>query len=1050
MKNSAMRFRAGFIGVFAAACLAGPVAAQQGSAPASLGAIIGKIQNLESNRDPKCAATANRLEDFIYGTPLANEARYAKIELQKLLIEGIWRDASARAVAAKRENVTTDDLAPAMRKVATLQSGAGGAIVYRTPGGTAVEISARDFEHYASVAYAMRAVLAVEQEQLLSAGARLLPLAPAAIGDLEYFLNVVTLASLQQADRAARLADEPELGAARLKAAWADLAPAAEPSPPKLAASSTPADGQAPAKTDFTVIRSIIEQKIASYAAYNNISQPVFLRNLQVYFARYRWPSDPAQATDFRDTFNSSMVAFVVDVLRQSEARARAAGHVFLRVDDVEPVVESFVPFQVNEYEDVIFFPRLGARKVVLESYDVDAFRDSGIHWRYLRAALDRLGAEVGLEPDPFAAEMIVEGVAQFGVLVLRMAGQIAKQAGADHLHVDHIASAFKDIQARIGENSRTPAPAKGTDTLGSSAQATVAAPGEAFFTEVTAGSGIAFEHRTADWLSRLLRSYLKTGKDTATLSIPPAFGGGGVAAEDIDGDGDADLLLVGGLGNALYLNQGDGRFEDVTRAAGLALLRPDGSHGEPRQPIIADFDNDGRQDILITYVGDGHRFYKGLGKARFEDVTSQAGLGGQGLVGGPAVAFDYDRDGLLDLYIGYFGNYLEGALPTLSRRNVNGTANKLFRNLGGLRFLDVSADSGVENTGWAQAAAHTDLDGDGLQDLIVGNDFGINSYYRNLGDGTFEDLAPRLGTDKPSFTMNVGIADLNRDDYPDIYISNIVTMVKDDKYTLPSKDTPMHLTPETMARMRVVEANDLFTSVAKGGALDSYQLSDAVGRGQNSTGWAWDADFFDFDLDGDDDLYVLNGMNEYAVYSDTPYYTSVHDTKAEVTLPVAARESNVFFVNESGKLQNRSAESGAAHLGNSRSAAYFDLEGDGDLDIVVNNYHGPALLYRNEMGDGKRNWLKVKLVGNPEKGSNRDAIGARLILRADGLKVWREVHGTIGYLSVHPREQHFGLGEVAEGRLSVIWPNGEREELGPLEANNRYVVVQGLGVVAR
>ncbi len=519
------------------------------------------------------------------------------------------------------------------------------------------------------------------------------------------------------------------------------------------------------------------------------------------------------------------------------------------------------------------------------------------------------------------------------------------------------------------------------------------------------------------------------------------------MAAEDINNDGHPDVLLVGGLGNALYLNRGDGTFRDVTSQAGLTFRRPDGHYGEPRQPVIADFDNDGLEDIFITYVNDDHRLYRGLGGRRFEDVSAQSGLGGSGLAGGPAVAFDYDRDGLLDLYIGYFGDYVHGILPTLSRRNTNGLPNKLFRNLGSFRFQDVTAGSGVDNTGWAQAASHTDLDGDGWQDLIVGNDFGVNSYYRNLGNGKFEDIASKLGTDKPSFTMNVGIADLNRDLFPDIYISNIVTMVKDDKYTFPSADTPLQFDPASMARMRVVEANDLFTSVAKGPALERYVLSDAVARGFSSTGWAWDADFFDFDNDGDDDLYVLNGMNEYSVYSDTPYYTAVHDKKMEITLPVAQRESNVFFVNESGKLRNRSASSGADLLGNSRSAAYLDIEGDGDLDIIVNNYQGPAVLYRNNLAATKRNWLKVRLVGDPARGSNRDAIGARLLLRTEsGLQVWREVHGTIGYLSVHPREQHFGLGESTGGRLTITWPNGDSEEVGPLVANRRYMIVQGQG----
>ncbi|MCP5053357.1 MAG: VCBS repeat-containing protein, partial [bacterium] len=212
----------------------------------------------------------------------------------------------------------------------------------------------------------------------------------------------------------------------------------------------------------------------------------------------------------------------------------------------------------------------------------------------------------------------------------------------------------------------------------------------------------------------------------------------------DLNGDGIQDVLLLSGSGNALYLGDGKGRFRDITREAGIVFQRQDGHFGEPRQPLIADFDNDGLQDILITYVNDSHKLYKNLGKAKFKDVSFASGLGGKNLVGGPATTFDYDKDGLLDIYIGYFGNYLEGTLPTLTRKNLNALPNKLFKNLGNMKFKDVTQKSGVGNTGWGQAVAHTDFDLDGWQDLIVGNDFGVNEYYRNRGDGTFETVADK------------------------------------------------------------------------------------------------------------------------------------------------------------------------------------------------------------------------------------------------------------------------------------------------------------------
>ena len=293
--------------------------------------------------------------------------------------------------------------------------------------------------------------------------------------------------------------------------------------------------------------------------------------------------------------------------------------------------------------------------------------------------------------------------------------------------------------------------------------------------------------------------------------------------------------------------NDGEGHFEDVTRAAGLDFQRPDGGAGEARQPLIADLDNDGRQDLLITYANDRHRVYRNLGDGRFEDVSERAGLGGAGLVGGPATVFDFDGDGLLDVYLGYFGDYLHGAIPTFERDNRNALPNRLFRNLGGLRFRDVTGGSGTGDAGWTQAVSHADLDGDGRQDLIVANDYGRNALLRNLGEGRFRNVAPELGVDTAFHSMNVGVADLNADAHPDIYVSNIATLVKDDKYAFPDVDTPLHFDLRAMAGMLVKESDVLWLSSVVDGRLDAYLPSIDVERGETSTGWAWDAEFFDF-----------------------------------------------------------------------------------------------------------------------------------------------------------------------------------------------------------
>ena len=985
--------------------------------------IIEEIGELEGVRDPKCYATASRLEDFIYGTPLESETRFEKIALQKAWIRSVWTKASA----GNPKEITADTLRPVLQAAVPYTLMPDGSYIVRD-----TVITARDKRQYGSVAYALRAILAVQQDALVD-GATLAPLNAEAVELFKEAIDLTTLAALQRADRDSRKANHDRMQPAVLRAAWKGVAGDA----PAVQVAANPKN------QNFATIKAIIAEKLAAFEKYNMLSQAVFLRNLQVYMARHLWPSDPSEGEKFRDQFNATMIAWTNDVYLEAEKHAKKNGHALIRVDDVHAALQTFQPHEANQFEDIIYFPHLPkSERVVIEAYDLDSFRDPGMHWLYLSEALNAPAFKGTIEPDPFAAELLTEGAAQEAVLILRVAGQIASSEGKERLELAHLGKSVQRIQSLLDKHASIPAKKKAPEKIASASGAAAPAAGK-FFTDVTETSGIAFEHRLSDWLARFIRGYTVVENGAVRLAVPPTFGGSGAAAEDIDNDGDTDVLLLGGAGNALYLNDGKGKFTDVTESAGVAWKRADGTAGEPRQPIVADFDNDGLQDILITYVDDAHRVYRNVGNAKFEDVTTRTNLGGKGLIGGPATALDFDRDGLLDVFIGNFGDYLKGEVPTLSRRNSNALPDKLFRNKGNFVFEDVSAGSGVENTGWAQSVGHLDFDGDGWEDILCGNDFGVNAWYRNLGNGKFEDVSAKLGTDKPSYTMNVGITDLNRDGRPDVYISNIVTMDKDEKYVLPDTETRMKFNPAKMANMRVVEANDMW--VSNGGA---YEQSKAVGRGMQSTGWAWDADFFDYDNDGDDDLYVVNGMNEYSVYSSVnPYLTDASGKPSTAILPVASKEVPVFFVNTNGMLQEQTAKSGADPAGNARSVAYFDADADGDLDMVVNNFNTPAIVYRNNAAGN--HWLKLRLVGDPAKKVTRDAIGAKITVDTPSQKgIWREVFSTIGYLSVHPKEQHVGLGKDTKADVTITWPNGEKETFRALKADRIHRIVQGQGVV--
>ncbi|HYM59774.1 MAG TPA: CRTAC1 family protein [Thermoanaerobaculia bacterium] len=1042
-----MSLRVPFLAGLALVVLSPSLPAQQTPAT-SVPAIVDEIGKLENVRDPKCYATAARLEDFIYGTTLQTETRFEKIGLQKKLIRGLWERASDAATAAGKSQVDAATLGPVIQAtVPYIQLPNGGDWVVHPDDAHKTIVTSRDKRQYGNVAYALRAILAVQQDVLLDSSVRLAPLAPDAVALMKEAIDLATLAALQDADRESRRLGREFVGPDLLKKGWNAIVPA-EPPTAAAKATKTPAmPAAAPASLEkFFTIKSIIGEKLTAYAVYNDIAMPVFLRNVQVYFARHLWPTDPEEGKIFKDQFTEAMVAWTRDMMLAAEKNAKKAGHPFLRVEDVNVALQLFEPHELNEFEDCIYFPRLPHNEqVYIEAYDLDAFRDPGVHWMYLSEVINDPKYPGKLEPDPFAAELITEGAAQFGVLVLRVAGTIASQEGTQRLDHKQLAAALKVVQEKLDKNASLPPPKKPVSRIVSSTVAGTPAKGK-YFTDVTAEAGIQFEHRLSDWLARMIRSYTIVEDNKAQLAIAPAFGGSGIAAEDVDNDGNVDVLLLGGGGIKLYLNEGNGHFRDATAESGLVWKRPDGTFGEPRQPIIADFDNDGLQDILITYVDDDHRLFRNLGHGHFQDVTESCGLGGKGLVGGPATAIDFDGDGLLDLYIGYFGDYIHGTLPTLSRYNDNALPNKLFRNKGNFKFEDVTEGSGVDNRGWTQAVGHADIDGDGREDLICGNDFGVNAYYRNLGNGKFENVAHQLGLDKASFTMNIGITDLNRDGFPDFYISNIVTMNKDEKYVLPDTKMRMKFDPKKLATMRVVEANDLFTSNAVNGKLESYTHSDAVGRGMSSTGWSWGANFFDFDNDGDDDLYLVNGMNEYAVYSSiNPYLSDSSGQSRNVIMPVADKERAVFFVNTNGRLEEQSAASGADALGNARGVAYFDYDNDGDLDMIVNNFDGPAVLYRNNSEKNGNHWLKIRLEGNPAKGVTRDAIGARIIVdTAHNKGLWREVFSTVGYLTSNPKEQHFGLGKDTSADVTVIWPGGERQHFAGLAVDRAWHIAQG------
>ena len=1012
--------------------------------------IIDEIFKLESRNDPKCYATASRLEDFMFGTPLSFEARSTKNLLQINLMRSLWRLASQYADKQPDGPLTSRDIERASGALFTTVINEGEHYELNFPDRQIIVINEVDKRQYSSVAYSLRALLAVQQDLLISPlSPPLRPLSPSAITSLQDTTDLYTLSVLKVTDEMARRRNERQISAKLLTQVWSDLN--------RRVIDSTASDQvhvrtarQSEARTEYnddlsSLTNEIIDQKVAAYAEYNAISNPLFVRNLQVYFAKRRWPSDTEEGTRLRQAFTEALIAKAGELYAGAQAQAARAGEPLIRDIYVQEYAQSVLPHSANQYEDIIFFPALQRPdQITIESYDIDAFRDSGLHWRYLQFSLNDYET-VQLQADPFALELLTENIAHWGVLILRVAGQISIENGRERLASKDIPAAMLAIAALNQKNKAEPV-SRPIDKIANAVKSSSPSnwsEQDVYFEEITNVSGIRFAHKTSDWLSRQLRTYLHKDEQTGLITIPPAFGGSGAAAGDIDNDGDQDLLLLSGLGNGLFINDGAGNFTEEAKPRGIYWRREDGRAGEPRQPLIADIDNDGHQDVIITYVNDSHRVYRNRGDGTFEDMTTQAELGGVGLVGGPATLLDVNNDGLLDIYVTYFGNYLEGILPTLARRNTNGLANQLFVNKGSFEFENFTHQTGLGDEGWGQAVTHTDFSGDGLQDIIAGNDFGVNGYYRNNGDGTFTDVSNKLGTDKPSYTMGIGISDLNRDDLPDVYISNIVTMNKDQKYVLPSDETTAVFDPESLANLRVIEANDLFLSrQSESALLSNYEMSDAVQRGYAETGWSWGAEFFDADHDGDDDLYVLNGMNEYHLYSsENPYYTDpFSDENKNVYMPVSQKEHNVFFRNEGGSLNTYTDEAGLGEFSNARALLTVDIDDDGDLDLVINNYHGPARVFQNQSAAGLS--TLIRLQGDPASGVNSDAIGAQVTAHMkDGSKIWRELRSSGGYMSAQPKKLHFGQPARDIDRLVVTWPNAEKTIVkGPFSESTIFI----------
>jgi len=536
-------------------------------------------------------------------------------------------------------------------------------------------------------------------------------------------------------------------------------------------------------------------------------------------------------------------------------------------------------------------------------------------------------------------------------------------------------------------------------------------------FTDVTAQAGIDFVHESGARGEKLL----------------PETMGGGVAFLDYDVDGDQDLLLVNSdiwpwdrspgekrPTMALYRNEGSGRFEDVTEEAGLA--RP--IYG--MAPAVGDMDNDGDPDLFITAVGPNLLLRNDGG--RFVEVTDEAGVGGEDDAWSTAAAWlDVDGDGLLDLVV---TNYVvwsreidlkQGFSLTGEGRSYGpplsfeGERPYLYRNLGDGTFEETAEHAGlvVRNQTTGEPAAKSlgiapvDLNGDGHLDMVIANDTVRNFAFINRGDGTFDEQGVELGIAFDSYgkargAMGIDTTSLWEGEDLTIAIGNFAN-----------------------------EMSALYTAEQPGSVFSDDAITAGIGPATRLA-LTFGVIFFDADLDGRQDLLQANGHVENEIQA--------------VQRSQRYRQSAQLFWNTGGAggpvfaLLPEEAVGDLTRPIVGRGAAYADVDGDGDLDVVLTQTGGPALLLRNDQALGG-NWVRVRLIG---RSSNRDAIGAVLRARVGGGTLLRRVMPTRSYLSQVERVVTFGLGEAARiDELEITWPDGSTQTVGELGAGVVHEIIE-------
>ena len=523
-------------------------------------------------------------------------------------------------------------------------------------------------------------------------------------------------------------------------------------------------------------------------------------------------------------------------------------------------------------------------------------------------------------------------------------------------------------------------------------------------FTDTTAQAGIRFSHNSGAAGKRYLPESL----------------GAGCAFVDLDGDGWADAILINGKDftpggrkslPTLYRNNRNGTFTDITRGSGLDVEM----YG--MGIAVADYDNDGLPDVYITAL-EGDRLFHNEGHGHFRDVTQASGIHNSNF-GTSAAWFDYDKDGKADLVVADYATWssktdlwcsLDGSSKSYcTADSYKGAASHLFHNLGHGKFEDVTQKAGLGDTSSKSLGVVIfDFNGDGWPDIFLANDTQSNKLYKNNGNGTFTEEGVRAGVayaedGAARGAMGVDAADYDHSGRADLLIGNFANQML-----------------------------GLYHNEGEGFFVDEAPSS-TVGR-SSLLSLTFATFFFDYDLDGWADIFAANGHIEPGINRVQPL--------------VQYREPPLMFHNQGhGKFENVSNELGAdfKHPMLARGAAYADFDHDGDLDILINNNEGPAVLYTND-GGNKNNWIAFHLIGVR---SNRSALGAIVRVQSALGRQWQTVHSGSSYCSQSDLNLTFGLArDKVIAAVAIEWPSGVKQYFDHLTPNQIVTIDETKGVI--